>query len=157
MQEIKSSEVNEAKAPKVENYRNIQPENGTTVPEAKEYWDKKLNNPDSEEQDKREYRDDNGNLYRVGDELIPDNEYTINGYKYETDSNSRIVSAEGNLQVKDHEGRRDMDSRQTVDKGIKKFNGFLSEQLRAVHSLHFVDVGNSSCERNSAHPVRTCV
>lgn len=120
MQEIKSSEVNEAKAPKVENYRNIQPENGTTVPEAKEYWDKKLNNPDSEEQDKREYRDDNGNLYRVGDELIPDNEYTINGYKYETDSNSRIVSAEGNLQVKDHEGRRDMDSRQTVDKGNYK-------------------------------------
>ena len=31
MQEIKSSEVNETKAPEVENYRNIQPENGMTV------------------------------------------------------------------------------------------------------------------------------
>ena len=28
MQEIRSSEVNETKAPEVENYRNIQPENG---------------------------------------------------------------------------------------------------------------------------------
>ena len=120
MQEIRSVDVNEKKAPEVENYRNIQPENGMTVPEAKEYWDKKLNNPDSEEQDKREYRDDNGNLYRVGDELIPDNEYTINGYRYETDSNGRIVSAEGKLQVKDHEGRRDMDPRHTVDKGNYK-------------------------------------
>ncbi len=27
MQEIRSSEVNETKAPEVENYRNIQPEN----------------------------------------------------------------------------------------------------------------------------------
>lgn len=120
MQEIRSVDVNEKKAPEVENYRNIQPENGMTVSEAKEYWDKKLNNPDSEEQDKREYRDDNGNLYRVGDELIPDNEYTINGYRYETDSNGRIVSAEGKLQVKDHEGRRDMDPRHTVDKGNYK-------------------------------------
>lgn len=120
MQEIKSSEVNETKAPEVENYRNIQPENGMTVSEAKEYWDKKLNNSDSEEQDKREYRDDNGNIFRVGDGLVPNNEYTINGYKYETDSNGRIISAEGKLQVKDHEGRREMDSRHTVDKGNYK-------------------------------------
>ena len=59
MQEIKSSEVNETKAPEVENYRNIQPENGMTVSEAKEYWDKKLSNPDAESQEQREYRDDN--------------------------------------------------------------------------------------------------
>lgn len=35
MQEIRSSEVNETKAPEVENYRNIQPENGMTVSEGK--------------------------------------------------------------------------------------------------------------------------
>lgn len=120
MHEIKSSEVNETKAPEVENYRNIQPENGMTVSEAKEYWDKKLSNPDAESQEQREYRDDNGNLFRVGDELVPNNEYTINGYKYETDSNGRIISAEGKLQVKDHEGRREMDPRHTVDKGNYK-------------------------------------
>lgn len=120
MQEIKSSEVNKTKAPEVENYRNIQPENGMTVSEAKEYWDKKLSNPDAESQEQREYFDDNGNLFRVGDELVPNNEYTINGYKYETDSNGRIISAEGKLQVKDHEGRREMDPRHTVDKGNYK-------------------------------------
>lgn len=38
MQEIKSSEVNETKAPETENYRNIQPENGMTVSEAKDFW-----------------------------------------------------------------------------------------------------------------------
>jgi len=120
MQEIKSSEVNETKAPEVENYRNIQPEKGMTVSDAKEYWDKKLSNPDAESQEQREYRDDNGNLFRVGDELVPNNEYTINGYKYETDSNGRIISAEGKLQIKDHEGRREMDPRHTVDKGNYK-------------------------------------
>lgn len=120
MQEIKSSEVNETKAPEVENYRNIQPENGMTVSEAKEYWDKKLSNLDAESQEQREYHDDNGNLFRVGDELVPNNEYTINGYKYETDSNGRIISAEGKLQVKDHEGCREMDPRHTVDKGNYK-------------------------------------
>lgn len=120
MQEIKSSEVNKTKAPEVENYRNIQPENSMTVSEAKEYWDKKLSNPDAESQEQREYFDDNGNLFRVGDELVPNNEYTINGYKYETDSNGRIISAEGKLQVKDHEGRREMDPRHTVDKGNYK-------------------------------------
>ena len=53
MQEIKSSEVNETKAPEVENYRNIQPENGMTVAEAKDFWNKEftaepLENTDSE-------------------------------------------------------------------------------------------------------------
>lgn len=120
MQEVKHSEINETKSPGVENYKNIQPENGMTVSEAKEYWDKKLSNPDAESQEQREYRDDNGNLFRVGDELVPNNEYTINGYKYETDSNGRIISAEGKLQVKDHEGRRVMDPRHTVDKGNYK-------------------------------------
>ena len=53
MQEIKSSEVNETKAPEVENYRNIQPENGMTVSEAKDFWNKEftvepIENTDSE-------------------------------------------------------------------------------------------------------------
>lgn len=39
MPEIKSSEVKDTKISEVENYRNIQPENGTTVSEAKSFWD----------------------------------------------------------------------------------------------------------------------
>ena len=68
----------------------------------------------------KRYLDDNGNLYREGDNLIPNNEYEINGYRYKTDADGRIISAEGKLQVKDHQGRNDMDSRSTVDKGDMK-------------------------------------
>ena len=42
MQEIKASEVNEIKAPEVENYRDMQPENGMTVSEAKEFWNQEF-------------------------------------------------------------------------------------------------------------------
>ena len=38
MSEIRANDVNETKAPEVENYKNIQPENGMTVPEAKSFW-----------------------------------------------------------------------------------------------------------------------
>ncbi len=40
MSEIKSRDVSETKKPEVENYKNIQPEKGTTVSEAMNYWDK---------------------------------------------------------------------------------------------------------------------
>lgn len=49
--------------------------------------------------------DDNGNVYRTGNELLPNNTYEINKYKYVTDEYGRIISAEGVLQKKDHEGR----------------------------------------------------
>ncbi|MCR5593361.1 MAG: DNA/RNA non-specific endonuclease [Saccharofermentans sp.] len=65
----------------------------------------------------KKYYDDNGNLYREGDNLIPNNEYEINGYKYKTDNDGRIISAEGKLQIKDHPGRKEMDPRSTVNKG----------------------------------------
>ena len=53
MQEIKSNEVHETKAPEVENYKNIQPENGMTVSESKDFWNQKfegdvVENDDSE-------------------------------------------------------------------------------------------------------------
>ena len=52
MQEIKSSEVNETKAPEVENYRNIQPENGMTVSEAKDFWNKEFTAEPTENPDR---------------------------------------------------------------------------------------------------------
>ena len=57
------------------------------------------------------YKDDNGNVYRKGDELIENNHYEINGYGYSTDELGRITSAEGKLQVKKHEGRYEMPDR----------------------------------------------
>lgn len=49
--------------------------------------------------------DDNGNIYREGSELLPNNTYEVNGYIYKTDEKGRIISAEGKLQQKDHEDR----------------------------------------------------
>lgn len=65
--------------------------------------------------------DDNGKAYRVGDNLLPNNEYERNGYEFKTDNHGRIISAEGNLQQKDHEGRYNMpDSLEKVGKGDER-------------------------------------
>lgn len=67
------------------------------------------------------YYDDNGRLYRIGNNLLPNTEYDINGYHYETDHRGRIISAEGNLQVKDHDGRPSIkDSMDNIGKGDQK-------------------------------------
>lgn len=65
--------------------------------------------------------DDNGNVFRIGNELLPNNTYEKNGYKYETDKRSRIITAEGVLQQKNHEGRRLIeDSMNDIGKGDQK-------------------------------------
>ena len=53
----------------------------------------------------KKYYDDNDKLYRIGDDLLPNNKYEINGYSYETDDKGRITSVEGILHIKDREGR----------------------------------------------------
>lgn len=67
------------------------------------------------------YYDDNGNLYRVGDDLLPNSKYEVNGYKYETDDKGRIISAEGKLRFKEREGRLNIrDSIEAIGKGDQK-------------------------------------
>ncbi len=69
----------------------------------------------------KRYFDDNGNLYRTGDDLLPNNKYEINGYNYETDDKERITSVEGILHIKDREGRLTIgDSMETIGKGDQK-------------------------------------
>lgn len=66
----------------------------------------------------KEYHDDNGTLYRVGNELLPDTTYTVNGYTYTTDSLGRISSAAGTLRIKTHEGHLPIrDSKEDIGKG----------------------------------------
>ena len=112
MNEIINNESTEVRSKEVENYKDIKADENMTVKESKEYWDSEFS------EDIR--KDDNGEVYRVGDELKPNTTYEVNGYKYETDEKGRIVSAEGELQTKDHEGRLEMDSRNQVDKGDMK-------------------------------------
>ena len=69
--------------------------------------------------DGKVYRsDDLGNIYRCGNELIPNNEYEINGYTYKTDEMGRVVSAEGKAHLKKHEGKLQIqDSKETIGRG----------------------------------------
>lgn len=46
-----------------------------------------------------EYTDDNDVVYRIGDKLCPNTEFEINGYKYKTDNQGRVISAEGPIRV----------------------------------------------------------
>lgn len=66
------------------------------------------------------YYDDDGNLYRVGNDLEPDAEYTMNGYKYKTDSQGRVVSVEGDLYLNDGGRRPIKDSMAKIGKGSQQ-------------------------------------
>ncbi len=69
----------------------------------------------------KQYFDDNGDLYRIDDDFLPNTTYEINGYKYSTDDQGRIVSAEGIVHLKSHEGKKPIkDSMDSIGKGDQK-------------------------------------
>lgn len=63
--------------------------------------------------------DDNGKEYRLGDELLPNNTFQINGYTYETDAQSRTISASGKLSLNElgQRNRTMSDSKSVIGKG----------------------------------------
>ena len=63
--------------------------------------------------------DDNGKQYRIGDELIRNNKFQINGYEYETDNQGRTIVASGKLSINElGQGNRNMtDSKEVIGKG----------------------------------------
>lgn len=125
------TEVRETKNPESENYKEIKPDESDATDKAKTFFDDLFSseidaddgdepaNPHQEVIDgKTYYYDDNGKLYRVGNELAPNSSYEINGYRYETDSLGRITSAEGTLHMKDRDGRLNIrDSIEDIGKG----------------------------------------
>lgn len=71
--------------------------------------------------EKARYYDDAGKEYRVGNDLLPNNSYEINGYSYSTDEFGRILSAEGTLHMKNREGRLPIrDSIEDIGKGDQR-------------------------------------
>lgn len=117
--EIKTNDSQEIKNPNLENYKEIKPQSDISYSDAKNHWDNTFNVLDNAET--KEYRDDNGNLYRQGIDLVPNNEYTINDYHYKTDDQGRIVEASGKLHMKNREGRLEIrDSKQDIGKGDEK-------------------------------------
>jgi hypothetical protein len=69
----------------------------------KSEWDKAAGEAKAGNADKiniREDYDDNGNKFREGDNILPNNEFEVNGYKYKTDGEGRTISAEGKLKMR---------------------------------------------------------
>ena len=128
--------------PERNEFQEIKPQEGTTFQEAQDFWrnmfsseikpdeihtsEKEIDDSDAgagnqEVSEDKKYYDDNGNLYRVGNELQPNCQYEVNGYRYETDENGRISSAEGSLHLKDREGRLPIrDSIEDIGKGDQR-------------------------------------
>ncbi|MGN0295065.1 MAG: DNA/RNA non-specific endonuclease [Lachnospiraceae bacterium] len=135
MNEISADrEIVDIKSSEVEHYKEIQPEKGLSPDEARDFWDNRLNEEmdcnDGGEQEnphqkiiegKKCYFDDNGELYRVDNDLLPNSSYEINGYHYETDEYGRIVSVKGALHMKERDNRLSIkDSIEDIGKGDQK-------------------------------------
>ena len=134
MSEIfQKQDVFEKQRPEIEEYRKIAAESGDNYEKNRNFWDdffaQEIEDDALEKENPRQdvldgkiyYYDDNGNLYRIENELMPNSDYEINGYKYITDEQGRIVSVEGKLHMKNHEGRLAIkDSIEDIGKGDQK-------------------------------------
>ena len=60
--------------------------------------------------------DDNGQVYRINNELVKNAEFQINGYTYKTDNSSRTVQASGKLKIPEKHDRI-MERMSVVGKG----------------------------------------
>ncbi|MBE5077616.1 DNA/RNA non-specific endonuclease [Anaerotignum lactatifermentans] len=123
MDEIsRNNEIEESKSTTLEGYREIKPEGEVSIQEAKDF----INNLFIEEKEVSEKcdvaeKDDNNRIYRIGDNLVSNNSYEINGYQYQTDDFGRIVSVEGKLYIKEREERLPIkDSIEIISKGDER-------------------------------------
>ena len=92
-----------------------------------------------EEENPASNLDDNGNEYKDADgNLLPNTEYEINGVKYQTDENGRIISWDGKLQDTPENGR---------DNDAQKEAGG-SDRQEGDHGGHLVARMNGGAEGN---------
>ena len=112
--EIGKSEVNEVKNPSTENFKNIKPEHETSPKEVDDFWKAEFHNQ-AEHNTAKEYYDDNGTKYREGDSLLPNTQFEVRGYQYETDEQGRVVSAEGQLRMRAPSYGRNMEDVRKID------------------------------------------
>ena len=75
------------------------------------------------------YFDDSGNLYRVGQNLLPDNTFTKNGYNYVTDSMGRKIKVSGCLKL-------DTAPRKTINETIQSIGK--GSELLSDHRGHLI-------------------
>ena len=144
--EIGKSEVNEVNNPSMENFKKIKPEHETSPKEVDDFWKAEFH--DQAEQAKiadtapvenntaKEYYDDNGTKYREGDSLLPNTQFEVRGYQYETDDQGRVVSVEGQLRMRDPSYEREMEDVRKIDgqeyKSTDDRGHLIGHQLTAV-------------------------
>lgn len=126
MSEIKTKDTPEVKLPDAAGFKEIKPE-AMTGNEARNYWDNHFNSEQAE--GPKVFYDDNGEKYRVGNQLEPNAKFEVNGYQYETDDKGRVISAEGQLEIPENVEPRDMPSMKTVGKG---------DQLQGDERFHLI-------------------
>ena len=125
MSEIKTMGIDELSQDRLDGFRQIKPEQGTTLDKAKGFLEglfEKSDTLDESPQGQKEYTDDHGGIYRIGNELKPNKTFEINGYTYKTDSRGRPSSVEGQLKLRSPEYTRKMDSMEAVGKGDQREN-----------------------------------
>ena len=124
MGEVKTPERNEQDLYKPEGFRNIKPEHGTLVDRAKSFVDGLFGQNTTEQKTDtkpgKKYYDDNGVLYRIGNDLQPNNTFERNEYQFKTDNMGRVTSTEGNLRLRDSDYKRSMNTMDAVGKGDQK-------------------------------------
>jgi len=83
-----------------------------------------------------EYKNnDDGMPYRMEQDLLSDAEYKRNGYEYTTDHLGRLFTAEGDLHLKEHDGRLQIkDSIHDIGKGYEKSTDV--NQIAAVYEKY---------------------
>ena len=108
---------------------------------------------DSDTMERNCYYDDNGHLYRVGNELEPNCQYDLNSYHYETDESGRIVSVEGKLHLKNREGRLPIrDTMEDIGKGDQQEGDdrghLIGDQFDGVNGLENMIPQDADINRN---------
>ena len=158
------AESKESMQGEVSEYQNIHPEGDGSVEDAKDYWDniyENMNSDDAEVTNSRQevidgkinYFDDNGVLYRIENDLVLNNQYELNGYKYQTDDKGRIVSPEGVLHMKERERRLPIrDSIEDIGKGDQQENDdrghLIGDQFDGANGLENMIPQDARINRN---------
>ena len=126
MFEVQSPKVERMERPESENFKEIKPEGKISVEEARNYVDALFRgmekNPKIKDIDEADcHYDDCGQLYRIGDKLVANTSYELNGYCFGTDELGRIASAEGQLHMKDRDERLPIkDSIEVIGRGDQR-------------------------------------
>lgn len=97
--------------------------------------------------------DDNGKIYKKNGDLLANTEYTIRGYNYKTDDQSRIISVQGDLHWKEHEGRLPLEvDIHTIGKGSERSDDdrghLIADEFNGSNGIENLVPMNSELNRN---------